>query len=327
MILEPFSPKKHSVEEVAGLIYDTEPVYFSLVFGRDRTLALRKIENLVRTGGNAFGRENITCAVREGKVVGVLIMQTPHSPGLGEEFSVIARAAGPVTAIRYLLAEWLIFAPNYVNYPRLQSGACYRGGVACSLRACDSTSPRCRGADRNRPVDSGPGSDAAALWCGLRQSHVTVIHRKGTPLLRAFCSATRSLWALPGHKEYPCGGKVYRDPSRADTSPDSSRGAPRPTILKRTPEPGYYISNLSVIPAERGEGISAALLEDAVRKVRSRGGGKIVLSVIAPNPAAVRLYERAGYRTASTHRAWVPHQTLSVLTMVYDAGQQAASQQ
>jgi hypothetical protein len=30
MILEQFNQERHSVEEVAGLIYDTEPVYFSL---------------------------------------------------------------------------------------------------------------------------------------------------------------------------------------------------------------------------------------------------------------------------------------------------------
>lgn len=203
MILEPFSPEKHPIEEVAGLIYDTEPVYFSLVFGRDRTVALPQIEKLVLAGGNAFGRENITCAVRAGRVARVLIMQTPHAPGLGEEFFAVARAAGLATAVRFLLAEWLTFAPNY---------------------------------------------------------------------------------------------------------------------LKRAPEPGYYISSLSVVPAERGRGVGAALLEDAVRKVRSRGGGKIVLSVIAPNPPAVRLYERAGFRTVSAHRAWVPHQTLRVLTMVYDTG-------
>jgi Acetyltransferases len=116
------------------------------------SLALRKIENLVRTGGNAFGHENITCAVREGKVVGVLIMQTAHSPGLGKEFSVIGHAAGPVTAARYLLAEWLIFAPHY---------------------------------------------------------------------------------------------------------------------LKGAPEPEYYISSLSVIPAERGRGVGTALLQDVVRKARA----------------------------------------------------------
>ncbi|MCK9342343.1 MAG: GNAT family N-acetyltransferase [Massilibacteroides sp.] len=203
MILEPFNPKRHSVEKVAGLIYDTEPTYFPLVFGRDRAKALPQVEKLVLAGGNAFGHENITCAVREGKVAGVLVMQTPHSPGLAEEFSVIARAAGLATAARFLLAEWLIFAPDY---------------------------------------------------------------------------------------------------------------------LKRVPEPGYYISSLSVIPAERGRGVGAALLDDAVRKVRSRGGETIALNIIAPNPAAVRLYERAGFRTVSTHRARVPFQILNVLTMVYDTG-------
>ncbi|WP_052959102.1 GNAT family N-acetyltransferase [Methanoculleus sediminis] len=201
MILEPFSPEKHSIREVAALIYDTGPVYFPLVFGRDRTPALRKIAKLVLAGGNAFGRENIACAVRAGRVVGVLVMQTPDAPGLREELFAVARAAGLATAVRFLLAEWLIFAPDY---------------------------------------------------------------------------------------------------------------------LMKEPEPGYYISSLSVVSTERGSGIGTALLEDAVRKVRSRGGKTITLNVIAPNPAAVRLYERAGFRIVSIHRAWVPHRTLGVLTMVCD---------
>jgi len=167
MILEPFSPEKHPVREVAALIYDTEPVYFSLVFGRDRSLALRKIAKPVLAGGNAFGRENITCAVRAGKVVGVLVMQAPDAPGLREELFAVARAAGPVVAARFLLAEGLIFSPHY---------------------------------------------------------------------------------------------------------------------LRRAPEPGYYISSLSVVSTERSSGIGAALLDDAVRRVRFRGGKTIALNVIAPIP-------------------------------------------
>jgi len=34
MFIEPFSPDRHCTEEVAGLIYETEPAYFPLVFGR-----------------------------------------------------------------------------------------------------------------------------------------------------------------------------------------------------------------------------------------------------------------------------------------------------
>lgn len=204
MFIEPFSPDRHCTEEVAGLIYETEPVYFPLVFGRDRKKALSTIERLILAGGNAFGRENITCAVREGRVAGILVMQAPDAPGLVKGALAVARAAGPITAVRFFLVELLIFAPHY---------------------------------------------------------------------------------------------------------------------LKREPEPAYEISSLSVAPAERGRGIGAALLEDAVRRVRSRGGGRIVLSVIAPNPPAVRLYERAGFHTVSTHRAWVPYRALTVLTMVYDAVQ------
>ncbi len=201
MSLEPFNPERHSVEEVAGLIYDTEPAYFPLVFGRDRRKALLRIESLIRAGGTTFGHENITCAVRGGRVAGLLVMQAPDVPGFLEESFAIARAAGPVTAVRFFLVEALIFAPHY---------------------------------------------------------------------------------------------------------------------LKRTTEPEHYISNLAVAPAERGRGVGAALLGDAVRRA---GGGTIALNVIAPNPPAVRLYERTGFRTVSAHRAWVPFRILTVLTMVYDVAE------
>jgi len=91
-------------------------------------------------------------------------------------------------------------------------------------------SPGVRGADRNRPVDGGPSSKIAAPWCRLRQSRVTVIHRRMF-LLRASSGATRSLWAPSTHKEYPCGVNVYRDLQRPDSFPDEMRGVPRPMIL------------------------------------------------------------------------------------------------
>lgn len=206
MILESFSPDRHPLEEVAALVYDTDPLYFSLVFGRSRAEAVRRIQEVICGGGSAFGRENITCAVRDGRVVGIRILLAPDAPGIAEEFFAIARAAGLATALRFLIAEWLLFAPHY----------------------------------------------------------------------------------LERHAE-------------------------------------YHITNLSVVPAERGRGVGAALLDDAIRRVRPEGGGRILLNVIEPNPAAVQLYAKKGFRTLSRHRAWVPFRMLCIRTMVYDAGPDRAA--
>jgi len=144
-----------------------------------------------------------------------------------------------------LAASWCsnsFLAPNGAHAPALwpvtlsttpdfSRGHAAVGGTMLFVGLRFHLSPGVGGADRNRPVDGGPGSKIAALWCRLRQSHGTIIHRRGF-LLRAFCGATRSLFVLIRHNGRPCGVKVYRDMRGADSSPDSSRGAPRPMILK-----------------------------------------------------------------------------------------------
>jgi len=95
-------------------------------------------------------------------------------------------------------------------------------------------SPDVGEADASRPVDGGPGSTIPCLPHNtvLRQ-YVAVISRRSScfvPLL----AQTRLLWILIRHKGYVCGVKVYWVPQRADSSPSSRQGAPRPTILKET---------------------------------------------------------------------------------------------
>ena len=92
-------------------------------------------------------------------------------------------------------------------------------------------SPDVGEADASRPVDGGPGSTIPCLPHNtvLRQ-YVAVISRRSScfvPLL----AQTRLLWIHIRHKGYVCGVKVYWVPQRADSSPSSRRGAPRPTIL------------------------------------------------------------------------------------------------
>jgi putative acetyltransferase len=50
-----------------------------------------------------------------------------------------------------------------------------------------------------------------------------------------------------------------------------------------------------VAPDRRGEGIGAALLDEAIRWARGAGVEKIVLSVYPSNTAAISLYRRFGF--------------------------------
>jgi len=55
------------------------------------------------------------------------------------------------------------------------------------------------------------------------------------------------------------------------------------------------IAGLAVDPAVQRQGVGSALLEAAAAEARRRGARRLTLHVLAPNGAARRLYERAGF--------------------------------
>jgi uncharacterized protein (DUF952 family)/ribosomal protein S18 acetylase RimI-like enzyme len=58
----------------------------------------------------------------------------------------------------------------------------------------------------------------------------------------------------------------------------------------------YYLANLGVLPDYQNRGIGSRLLNHAEGRARLAGLGKCSLIVDLENPAALRLYERHGYR-------------------------------
>ncbi len=62
-------------------------------------------------------------------------------------------------------------------------------------------------------------------------------------------------------------------------------------------EPGVYeLKRMFVAPDARGTGVSTALVAESERLARSGGGVRLRLETGVRQPAAMRLYERAGYR-------------------------------
>ncbi|HEX2542754.1 MAG TPA: GNAT family N-acetyltransferase [Caldimonas sp.] len=59
-------------------------------------------------------------------------------------------------------------------------------------------------------------------------------------------------------------------------------------------QPGLYLEDLFVEPAERGRGIGQALLEHLGRLAVARGYGRFEWSVLDWNVDAIRFYERMG---------------------------------
>ena len=64
----------------------------------------------------------------------------------------------------------------------------------------------------------------------------------------------------------------------------------------------YYINNVSVLPGYRRRGIARKLVEAVIQQIRTEGGKKILLDVIAGNLPARSLYEKLGWEHFSGTR-------------------------
>ncbi|MFB6299990.1 MAG: GNAT family N-acetyltransferase [Halobacteriales archaeon] len=60
-------------------------------------------------------------------------------------------------------------------------------------------------------------------------------------------------------------------------------------------EPTFSLAHIYVIPDRWGTGIGTRLLDHLQNRIRSRGGTRIELGVMAENDRAIEFYETAGY--------------------------------
>jgi len=63
---------------------------------------------------------------------------------------------------------------------------------------------------------------------------------------------------------------------------------------------GWWIYDIEVVPARRGQGYGRALLEAAEREAQHRGAVSIGLDVFGGNDVALGMYESSGYEVAAT---------------------------
>ena len=72
------------------------------------------------------------------------------------------------------------------------------------------------------------------------------------------------------------------------------------TNIKEAEADEYLVSNLAVLPAAQGQGLGSHLLDYADEQARARGFAKVALLVSPDNAAALRLYEKHGYKIVET---------------------------
>jgi ribosomal protein S18 acetylase RimI-like enzyme len=82
--------------------------------------------------------------------------------------------------------------------------------------------------------------------------------------------------------------------------PEPSTTVPCGTVQGLHGEGWGAIQNLGVAPAHRGKGLGTYLLVSAAKGFRLAGLRRMHLEVTTANSAAVRLYERLGFRRART---------------------------
>lgn len=78
------------------------------------------------------------------------------------------------------------------------------------------------------------------------------------------------------------------------------------------------VLNLAVVPAFRGRGLGAELLDAGLAAVRKRGGTEVFLEVRASNAVAQSLYAGRGFRTEGRRRGYYrrPDEDALVLRLV-----------
>ena len=69
-----FDINQHDLNNVADLIYETEPELFSLLFGSKKEKALSRIISVIKTGNNSFGHEFIYLAIEKNEILGLTII-------------------------------------------------------------------------------------------------------------------------------------------------------------------------------------------------------------------------------------------------------------
>ncbi|MFW6312723.1 MAG: GNAT family N-acetyltransferase [Spirochaetota bacterium] len=67
---ENYDNENHDEHTVARLIFESDPVFNTLVYGKD---AVAVIERMLRLGSNYFDSRYTRCAIHEGSVVGVVV--------------------------------------------------------------------------------------------------------------------------------------------------------------------------------------------------------------------------------------------------------------
>ena len=115
-------------------------------------------------------------------------------------------------------------------------------------------------------------------------------------------AGTKALWQEAFPNDPPWNAAEVAIPAKFAIQPDLLLLAVRQDEVVGSIMAGYdghrgWLYSLAVLNACRGSGIGAALVQEAERRLRAMGCGKVNLQVRASNTAVIGFYERLGYTT------------------------------
>jgi ribosomal protein S18 acetylase RimI-like enzyme len=100
--------KQHNLQDIAELIYKTEPDFTQLLFSKNKSKAISNIIKLIKNKNNTFSSKNIYLYTNSKKVIGILIGYGGDEINKEGEKKAISETFNIFAAIRLSLFEKLL---------------------------------------------------------------------------------------------------------------------------------------------------------------------------------------------------------------------------
>ena len=100
--------KKHNLNDVAELVYKTEPELTKMFFGKNKFKAMQRIVKLIKNKSNSFSYKNIFLAHENNRVLGIVIGQGGNEIDKEEEKKAISNTLDILGALRLLIYDKLL---------------------------------------------------------------------------------------------------------------------------------------------------------------------------------------------------------------------------
>ena len=103
-----FDIKKHDLDKVSELIFETEPELQSLLFGKNKEKALSRIKKVVLAGNNSLGHDYTYIAIEKNQIFGLTIFFKGNEINKKTESELFFKALDFFGIIRALFIEKIL---------------------------------------------------------------------------------------------------------------------------------------------------------------------------------------------------------------------------